>query len=285
MPFTLSHAAAVLPVLRADGTGRAGLAPAVLVAGSFAPDTPYYLAGVVPGAMGFGTFTHGVVGVLTVDVPLAWLLVALWLWVRESMVGLLPPGVRGRAATLLRCGERRRVSARRVVRWYGSAALGALTHVVWDAFTHPDRWGTRALPALGHDLAGMPAYWYLQYGGSALAAGVLVAFVTRATRRVPEAPAALAVPSPSARERGAAVALLVCCAGLGAALRATSWWARWGSVAEPWDLIPALCFGAGAGLAPGILLYAALVRAGRPGRGHGEPETAGAGAGTPNTAG
>ena len=38
MPFTLSHAAAVLPAVRADGTGRGPLVPAVLVAGSFAPD-------------------------------------------------------------------------------------------------------------------------------------------------------------------------------------------------------------------------------------------------------
>ncbi|MYW19297.1 DUF4184 domain-containing protein, partial [Streptomyces sp. SID2955] len=29
MPFTLSHAAAVLPAIRRDGSGRAGLVPSV----------------------------------------------------------------------------------------------------------------------------------------------------------------------------------------------------------------------------------------------------------------
>ena len=47
MPFTLSHAAAVLPALRRDGGGRGRLVPSVLVAGSFAPDATYYAASVM----------------------------------------------------------------------------------------------------------------------------------------------------------------------------------------------------------------------------------------------
>lgn len=58
MPFTLSHAAAVLPAVRTDGTGRGTLVPAVLVAGSFAPDMTYYAASVLSGAMEFGDVTH-----------------------------------------------------------------------------------------------------------------------------------------------------------------------------------------------------------------------------------
>lgn len=38
LPFTLSHAAAVLPGLRRNGTARGPLVASALVAGSFAPD-------------------------------------------------------------------------------------------------------------------------------------------------------------------------------------------------------------------------------------------------------
>ncbi|GAA3306572.1 hypothetical protein GCM10020295_63130 [Streptomyces cinereospinus] len=185
MPFTLSHAAAVLPVVRPDGTGRGPLVPAVLVAGSFAPDVTYYLASVLSGAMGFGDVTHSFAGVFTVDVLIAWALVGVWLLVREPLVALLPHGWQPRAAALLRCGAARaRVRPSLVARWYASAALGALTHVVWDAFTHLDRWGMRLFPVLGREVAGAPLYWYLQYGGSAVAAVVIALFVAVALRRV-----------------------------------------------------------------------------------------------------
>jgi hypothetical protein len=187
LPFTLSHAAAVLPAVRADGSGRGSLVPAVLVAGSFAPDMTYYAASVLSGAMEFGDVTHAFWGVFTVDVLIAWALVGLWLLVREPLVALLPRARQGRVAALLRCGApRARIRPSLVARWYVSAVVGALTHVVWDAFTHLDRWGMRVFPVLGEEVAGSPLYWYLQYGGSAVAAVVIALFVVRALRRAPD---------------------------------------------------------------------------------------------------
>ncbi|WP_258565531.1 DUF4184 family protein, partial [Streptomyces sp. WELS2] len=86
LPFTLSHAAAVLPAVRRDGGGRARLVPAVLVAGSCAPDLPYYAADVLPGGMESGSVTHAFAGVVTVDALLAWALAGLWLQVREPLL-------------------------------------------------------------------------------------------------------------------------------------------------------------------------------------------------------
>ncbi|WP_314222545.1 DUF4184 family protein [Streptomyces zaehneri] len=265
MPFTLSHAAAVLPAVRADGTGRRQLVPGALVAGSFAPDMTYYAASVSSGAMEFGDVTHSLPAVFTVDVLVAWVLVGLWLLVREPLVALLPRSRQGRTATLTRCGApRARVRPSTVRWWYVSAALGALTHVVWDAFTHLDRWGMRLFPVLGEDIAGSPLYWYLQYGGSAVAAVVLAAFVTYALRRTPAGePVGVAVLS--ARDRWWAGAVIGGCAVVAAVRRATRWWEYWGArEAKPWELIPTLCFGAGAGLVLGVLLYAVGVRLWRP---------------------
>ena len=58
MPFAPSHAAAVVPTVRGDGSDRGRLVPAVLVAGSFAPDMTCYAASAVSGAMHFGDVTH-----------------------------------------------------------------------------------------------------------------------------------------------------------------------------------------------------------------------------------
>ncbi|MFJ7072545.1 DUF4184 family protein [Streptomyces sp. NPDC098781] len=264
MPFTLSHAAAVLPAVRTDGTGRSTLVPAVLVAGSFAPDMTYYAASVLDGAMEFGDVTHSFAGVFTVDVVIAWALVGLWLLLREPLVALLPARRRPRPAALLRCGApRARVRPSLALRWYVSAVLGGLTHVVWDAFTHLDRWGMRLFPVLGEEVAGSPLYWYLQYGGSAVAAVVITAFLIVALRRAP-AVAPVGIPVLSVRDRWLAGAVIGGLATVAALHRASRWWAYWGSTAKYWELIPTLCFGAGAGLALGLLLYAVGVRVWRP---------------------
>lgn len=266
MPFTLSHAAAVLPAVRADGSGRGRLVPAVLVAGSFAPDLTYYAATVVSGGMEFGDVTHSMAGVFTIDVLLTWGLVWAWTAVREPLVALLPQRWQERVAALVHCGApRQKVSFRTVSWWYVSAALGALTHVVWDAFTHPGRWGTRVFPMLRRQLAGTPVYWYLQYGSSVVAAVVIAVFVARSLRRLPAAsPAVSAVPVLSWADRWLAGAVIGGCAAAGAVQRASRWWAYWGATAKPWDLVPAVCFGAGAGLVLGLALCAAGVRVWRP---------------------
>ncbi|MCC5478120.1 DUF4184 family protein [Streptomyces barringtoniae] len=266
MPFTLSHAAAVLPAVRRDGTGRGPLVPAVLVAGSFSPDMPFYAANALPGGMEFGAVTHAFAGVFTVDVLISWALVGLWLLVREPLLALLPRGRQGRAAVLLR-GRAPRARARvvTVVRWYVSAVLGALTHVVWDAFTHQGRWGTRLVPAIGRDrVAGMPVFSWLQYGSSVVGAVVIAVFAARALRRAPGgAPAG--VPVLSVRDRWWAGAVLGGCAAAGAVQRAARWRALTGAPERPWELVPTLCFGVGAGLVVGVVLYAVGVRVWRRG--------------------
>ena len=264
LPFTLSHAAAVLPAVRRDGGGRGRLVSSVLVAGSFAPDMTYYAASAVPGGMRFGSVTHSFAGVVSVDVLIAWALAGLWLLVREPLVALAPRARQDRPAALLRCGApRARVRADSLAWWYVSAVLGALTHVVWDAFTHHDRWGSRLVPGLGRVVAGLPRYTWLQYGSSAVAAVVIAVFLVRALRRAPAGEPA-GVPALSVRDRWWATAVVGGCALAGAVQRAARWWAYPGASVRPLDLVPTLCFGVGAGLLLGVLLYAAGVRLWRP---------------------
>lgn len=267
MPFTLSHAAAVLPGIRRTGAGRGPLAASALVAGSFAPDITYYADTAIPGAMEFGEVTHSVPGVFTVDVLIAAVLVALWLLLREPLVALLPSSWQGRVYEFVR-GRRRGpgpVKPLEAVWFVLSAVIGAGTHVVWDAFTHHDRWGTELVPVLSRSAGGFPVFQLVQYGTSAVALTVLVWFTVSGLRRTgPDAAVPRSVPVFGRRERGYAGVLLTVCVLLGVIHRCARWYAYFGHIDTPLDIIPTACFGAGAGLAVGLVLYGALTRLRRP---------------------
>lgn len=263
MPFTLSHAAAVLPAIRRTGRARGPLVASALVLGSFAPDTFYFLDAVVGGVMAYGTFTHSIPGVLTADAALTAALAACWLLLREPLIALLPRGWRGRVHAFVR-GEHWREDRQlpSLALWfYLSAVAGSLTHVVWDSFTHLDRWGTNALPELGEPLAfGLPLYSYLQYGTSALAACALLWFTGSVLRRLPASPAPASVPVLGRAELRCAVALLVVCVAAGVTMRVLRFFTFFDRIRTPLDIIPTVCFGAGGGLAVALLLYGILVR-------------------------
>ncbi|WP_406003730.1 DUF4184 family protein [Streptomyces sp. NBC_00829] len=261
MPFTLSHAAAVLPGIRRDGTARGPLVASALVTGSFAPDITYFADSAIPGAMEFGDFTHSPAGVVTVDTLISAALVGLWLLLREPLLALAPRAWRGRAYAFVRGQQwRGRGPAGLAALFYLSAALGAATHVVWDSFTHLDTWGTRVFPVLGEIIAGFPLYLYFQYGGSAIALLCIGWFTWTALRRTPRSPVPVSLPVLRRRELWWAAALLAVCMAGGILHRCLRFYAYWGEIRTPLDIIPTACFGAGAGLVPGLVLYAVGVR-------------------------
>lgn len=269
MPFTLSHAAAVLPAIRRNGTARWPLFPSALVAGSFAPDITYFADTVIPGAMEFGSFTHTFLGVVTVNVAIAAALVTVWVLLREPLAALLPVRVRGRVHAFVRGQRWTRASfGPSAWLWFAvSGALGAATHVVWDAFTHHSRWGTELVPVLSRSVGGFPVFQFVQYGSSALALVVIGWFAVTGLRLTPATPAPEEVPVLGRRERWGALGLLGLCVLLGAAHRCARWYTHFGRVESPLDIIPTACFGAGAGLAAGLLLYGVWMRLPRGRRG------------------
>ncbi|MFH9353734.1 DUF4184 family protein [Kitasatospora sp. NPDC017646] len=268
MPFTLSHPAAVLPLLRAAGE-RGPLVASALVAGSMAPDVPFFAESLLPGVYGHGGLTHAWWAVPTLDVAIAGALVAGWHGLlRAPLVGLLPEHWAGGAERLT---ARRPGGAGAGLRstgvqgadaaWFlASAAVGAATHVGWDAFTHGGRLGVRLLPVLDRKVAGVPLYEALQYGSSALALAAMGGWAARAVRAVePVRPAVRLAP----RTRRLATAALGAATAAGV-LHRLSPLRR--------NLVPEVCFGAGAGLAVGAVGYAAVVAAARRWRG-GRPGT------------
>ncbi|MDJ0461694.1 DUF4184 family protein [Streptomyces sp. H27-C3] len=282
MPFTLSHAAAVLPGMRRDGTARGPLFASALVAGSFAPDMTYFAATAIPAAMTFGDVTHSLPGIVTVDVLITAALVGIWLLMREPLLALVPRHRQARFHRFVRGSDWHGMRLSSLAwRFVLSATVGACTHVLWDSFTHLDRWGVRALPALGESVAGFPVYSYAQYGSSALALVVIGWFTVTALRRGPDGEAPASVPLLDARGQWAAAALLGVCVLMGVAHRCLRLIAMDTVPLQPLDFVPTACFGAGAGLAAGLVLYAAGVRLRQRGRGR---DAAGPGQAAPDAA-
>lgn len=267
MPFTLSHAAAVLPLVRRTGAARGPLVASALVAGSFAPDVTYYAGTVVPGGMAFGAVTHAPVGVVTVDVLLTAVSVGGWLLVRVPLLALLPPGGgsgSGRSPGA-GCGGRGRCANGR--RWWGGSRCRRCSarRPTWCGTPSPipAAGAPRLVPALNTVVGDRPLAMYVQYGTSALALVGIGWFLWTALRRRPAAGgggAGRAAPELSLRLRVLLAAPVVLGVLLGAGYRTVRAYAVHGAAVGWFDYLPDLLFGAGAGLVPGLLACAAAFR-------------------------
>jgi Domain of unknown function (DUF4184) len=177
VPFTGSHPAAVLPLLRTS------LPASALVAGSIAPDVPFYLPVGLPRA------THTALAVVTVDLLVAALAWALWhALLAPAALSAAPAGVRGRLAGVPLGLRRRLRSARAGALVLGALLVGAAVHVLVDEFTHPGRWGAENLAVLAGDWGPLPAVRWLDYTGTVLGGAVLLGWLAlwwRRTRVVP----------------------------------------------------------------------------------------------------
>ncbi|GJF28952.1 hypothetical protein KNE206_16520 [Kitasatospora sp. NE20-6] len=263
MPFTLSHPAAVLPLI-VRGRGRGPLVASALVAGSVAPDMPYFADSAVPGVFGFGAVTHAWWGVPTVDVLIAAVLAGLWHGLlRVPLLALLPARWAGAPDAPAPARSAGTAGAFAV-----SAALGAATHVGWDAFTHHDRAGVRLLPVLDRTvIAGQPLYTVLQYGSSAVALCFLARWLVRELRRRAAHPGPGTGPRTGPgpvqplgrRARTAALGAVAAAAAAGTALRIDRW-SGLRAGASPYELIPTVAFGSLAGAGAALLGYAIVHR-------------------------
>lgn len=209
MPFTGSHPAAVLPFL------RSGLVPSALVIGSMTPDLPYFL----PNPFS-ATTTHTLVGAVTVDVLVGGVAFGVWQAVLAPFaIALAPAALRDRLDDRLPRGLAFHLSGpRRVALLATSLAVGAATHVVWDSFTHLDRWGPRHLAWLTEVHGGLPGYRWAQYVSGLVGAAALVVwfahwwYTNRSGRRTAVRPTP--VPRPVAYAVWALIAFATVAGGL-----------------------------------------------------------------------
>lgn len=170
MPFTGSHPAAVMPLLRTP------LVASALVIGSMAPDAPLF--GLSP--VSYAT-THSARGIVTTDLALGLLLYAIWhVLIVPPALALAPRAVRARVPQPQRRFARTFGTSARWLRLVAvSIAVGATTHVGWDEFTHPDRWGAHHIGVLAESFHGVGGYHWAQYASDVLGAVVILVCLAR----------------------------------------------------------------------------------------------------------
>ena len=172
MPFTLAHPAAAVPL------AKRGIPLSAVVIGSLSPDFLYFIS--------FSTsnsFGHTLPGLVLFDLPLS--LAVLWIFhkvLKEPLLHLLPDSHRQRLRPVAQgfyFGPPQR--------WLFLALailLGAFTHIVWDSFTHENRWIVQNIPLLKATIlqtvyGNLKVYKVLQHGSTLVGTGLLLYWYTK----------------------------------------------------------------------------------------------------------
>jgi hypothetical protein len=174
MPFTVSHAAAVLPIHRFS---RHRLPLTALMIGSMAPDFGYFFSQQISRQL-----THGFLGLFTFALPVG---LGVWLFyvafLEKSAITLLSDRWHTRFA------HTEAITPSLIVRAALAILLGAVTHLLWDSFTHRGTFATDAFPALlGHTpgVSWLPIY-HLLHGLSSVVGLVILARWAKHLHRQP----------------------------------------------------------------------------------------------------
>src|ERR1700738_2782605 len=192
MPFTISHAAAVLPFSRL--LARWQLLSAVVI-GAMVPDFGLFL----PWRM-HRFETHSAMALLTFCLPVG--MATYWLFqflIKRPLIEVLPEGAYARWRPFSATAD-----CTSIRQWMLAACgvlAGALTHLVWDAFTHENARGIRMIPWLeepiveigSHHMSGVRV---LQDGSSLIGLVIVLVLVWYGLRRGQE-PAAPQRPLPA----------------------------------------------------------------------------------------
>ncbi|WP_069712687.1 DUF4184 family protein [Curtobacterium sp. ER1/6] len=156
MPFTVSHAVVAL------GVRRLPLPVAAVAVGSMAPDAVLFAPFLPP-----YDAAHSWWGVLTIDLAVSLVVLAVWWFVVRPAWTPVVPAARRRLPTAWH--RRPTPTVRDVVPVLAGCVLGSVTHVVWDGFTHESGFVVRAWPALRDATVGTyPLPFLLQDASSVL---------------------------------------------------------------------------------------------------------------------
>jgi hypothetical protein len=184
VPFTVSHIAAVIPGHR--WLSRAHLFSAAVI-GSMVPDFGLLWPWGAPARWE----THSLTGLFTFCVPVGLISYLLTqLLIRPALVEVLPDGPYAR----LRASQPSTslIQGPSWIAVVGALLVGALTHLVWDNFTHENSHAFRAIPMLGYgaDFFGHPLamYRWLQLVSSLVGLALVIAALVLWLHHAPKPP-------------------------------------------------------------------------------------------------
>ena len=171
VPFTVSHAAAILPI-RARW-----LSTSALVIGAMTPDLPLF----APFLPYTTDATHTVFGTLVTNTAVGFAIFVIWHgFLARPADWFAPSAIRKRLTPAQQPGLRTRLSSwPRLAGVLVSLLLGGLTHQVLDWFTHGGTVVTDRFTVFQIDVAGMPLYYFLQIALSVVGLVLLVHWAVR----------------------------------------------------------------------------------------------------------
>jgi Domain of unknown function (DUF4184) len=183
MPFTLSHAAAVIPIR------RYGILSA-LVVGSFVPDILYFIPRMGSHLKtGSDGYAHSLPGLFFFCLPVGLAVLCLFhICLKRPLISLFPAAHQQKLLPAAEGFSFFPVS--QFVKIMVSILLGAASHITWDSFTHRDGWMVEQVNFLQMHIAITPhlqigVYDLLQYGGSAVGLLLLAYYYFRWVRETP----------------------------------------------------------------------------------------------------
>jgi hypothetical protein len=215
MPFTISHAAVVLPFSRLLARWR--LLSAVVI-GAMVPDFGLFFPWRMPRVE-----THSAWGLFSFCLPVG--MATYWVFqyfIKAPVLEVLPEGAYARWRPF--SSPAPLASARQWILVAFGVLAGAATHLVWDAFTHEKARGVRMIPWLddpidigAHHMAGVRL---LQDGSSLIGLAIVLGLVAYGLRRGRDQPAQGRL-LPAAERRAWVLTYLVATVALSVA-----WWLR-----------------------------------------------------------
>jgi hypothetical protein len=219
MPFTISHTAVVLPFSR--WLARWQLLSAATI-GAMVPDFRVFFPGMPR------VETHSFTALFTFCLPVGW--ITYWVFqrlIKSPILEVLPEGPYARWRPF--AAEAHIRSWRQWLLAGGGVLAGAVTHLIWDAFTHDGGRGVRLFPVLDDSLVDIgsrhvPAVYVLQDLGSLIGLAAVLAMMCYGLRRGAEA----AVPNRLVASRERLVWMLIYALAAGIFTAAIYLWAKLG---------------------------------------------------------
>lgn len=162
MPFTFSHPAIVLPLAKfwKDRFSLTGL-----IIGSLTPDFEYFMRMKIK-----SEYSHTFLGIFWLDIPLA--LIVAFLFhnlVKDSLINNLPVLLKSRFSNFKKFNWNIYFENHILVVFY-SILIGALSHILWDDFTHKTGFFVTNFSSLNEELNifnfRVPIYKILQHSSS-----------------------------------------------------------------------------------------------------------------------
>lgn len=153
MPFTFSHPAIVFPFLKNNKLSATGL-----IIGAMCPDFEYFLRMKVQSSI-----SHTFIGLFLFNLPVGLVIAILFhTLIKKPLIDNLPDFIENRLS-VLRNSNWMDYLKQNFSKVIISLLLGAISHLVWDSFTHEAGYFVRELSFLQQKIGNVPYYKIAQH--------------------------------------------------------------------------------------------------------------------------